>query len=247
MLDAVAQYTRGLECGSSAETRATLSSNRAAAYCRLEMWAEALADACACAELQPRWAVAFKSKGAALHGLGQHAQALESYRVALSLDPADQDILLFLKNSEEFGQAEAEAQREDVQHTSAYATEAVEALPQAAGGARSKIEGGNESGGGEGDVKVRGAREVMTRWLKEEEGGEEGEDKVETMKAETTADEELDILNGPGGHEYDDSVERVHHAQAQQHHHTETHPQTTPTGAYGCKDYGKEAGTNSAE
>ena len=228
MLDAVAQYTRGLECGASAETRATLSSNRAAAYCRLEMWAEALADACACAELQPRWAVAFKSKGAALHGLGQHAEALESYRVALSLDPADQDILLFLKNSEEFCQAEAEAQQEDVQHTSAYATEAVEALPHAAGGASSKIEGGNESGG---------AREVMTRWLKEEEGGvEEEEDKEEKMKAETTADEELDILNGPGGHEYDDAVERVHPAQAQQHHHTEPHPQTTPTGVYGGKD-----------
>ncbi len=46
MLDAVARYTRGLEYGASAETRATLRSNRAAAYCRLEMSAEARADAC---------------------------------------------------------------------------------------------------------------------------------------------------------------------------------------------------------
>ena len=47
MLDAVARYTRGLERrNASAETRATLRSNRAAAYRRLEMCAEALADAC---------------------------------------------------------------------------------------------------------------------------------------------------------------------------------------------------------
>jgi hypothetical protein len=47
--EAVAQYTRGLEGGDiSRDTRATLLSNRSAAYGHLQKWENALGDACNC-------------------------------------------------------------------------------------------------------------------------------------------------------------------------------------------------------
>jgi hypothetical protein len=47
--EAVAQYTRGLEGGdTSRDTRATLLSNRSAAYGHLQKWEHALVDACNC-------------------------------------------------------------------------------------------------------------------------------------------------------------------------------------------------------
>ena len=92
--DAAAQYTRGLENGGmSRDTRATLLSNRAAAYGHLQKWELALGDACSCQALEPQWARSYECKGAALQALGRFDEALEAFRTALSLDPTDEEVV----------------------------------------------------------------------------------------------------------------------------------------------------------
>lgn len=63
-----------------------LLSNRANAYVRTEAFDDALADAEACVKLRPQWSKAHARRGAALGGLGRHAEAHEAYERAQTLD-----------------------------------------------------------------------------------------------------------------------------------------------------------------
>ena len=89
--EAVAHYSRGLECDKSVvshDVRARLFSQRAVAYARVGSWHDSLIDACSCLQLRPLWASALESKGSALYALGREAEALEAWRAALAVDPS---------------------------------------------------------------------------------------------------------------------------------------------------------------
>jgi predicted negative regulator of RcsB-dependent stress response len=105
--DAVAEFSQGLECECSDDTRGKLLSSRAASYAYLNRHHEALADACQCQQLRPGWARSFECKGAALLGLGRSDEALEAFKNALQLDPAAEDIAQCVENLEARLRAEA--------------------------------------------------------------------------------------------------------------------------------------------
>ena len=161
--EAIAHYTEGLDCGVRAsDGRSMLLSSRSAVYGLLHMWQEALEDAIACVQLAPQSASAFAGKGAALEGLMQFGEALDCFRLALSLDPSDEAIGMCVRNLEAREQSHA---------------------PQLSGIAEDKGGGEEEARGkGAGEegtgmlqasvVRAPDARDVMHKWiLEEEEGG----------------------------------------------------------------------------
>ncbi|KAJ3152956.1 Hsp90 cochaperone [Geranomyces michiganensis] len=64
-----------------------LYSNRSASYSSLKNYEAALADATKTVELKPDWPRGYSRKGAALHGLGDLAEAAEAYKAGLAVDP----------------------------------------------------------------------------------------------------------------------------------------------------------------
>lgn len=66
-----------------------LYSNRSGAYASLKNYEKALEDADKTVEINPSWAKGYNRRGAALHGLGDLAKAVDAYDQALKLDPAN--------------------------------------------------------------------------------------------------------------------------------------------------------------
>ena len=64
-------------------------SNRAAAYCKLGDWEEALADAERCVLVRPDWGKGYFRKGMALQGAKRVGEAVNAYREGLAKDPAN--------------------------------------------------------------------------------------------------------------------------------------------------------------
>jgi heat shock protein 1/8 len=66
-----------------------LYSNRSAAYMKMKMFKEALADGEMCLKLKPDWAKGFSRTGAALYSLGEYEKSVTIYAQGLAKDPAD--------------------------------------------------------------------------------------------------------------------------------------------------------------
>ena len=167
--EAIAHYTEGLDCGVRAsDRRSMLLSSRSAASGLLHMWQEALEDASACVQLAPQSARAFAGKGAALEGLMQFGEALDCFRLALSLDPSDETIGMCVRNLE----AREQSHSPHTPHTlHLYGI----AEDNGGGGEEARGEGAGEEGCGmlqASVVRAPDARDVMHMWiLEEEEGG----------------------------------------------------------------------------
>ena len=145
-----------------------------------------------CQELDPQFLRAYECKGAALQALGRFDEALQAFRTLLSLDPNAHKVREYVTNLE---LRQASGTSGDVTLYANFRTGVTYAMSaptyakaedrgdkRLAAESR-KVEEGQEaregqeagSGGAEG-ISSRGAREVMERWLKEEEegGDEEG-------------------------------------------------------------------------
>jgi tetratricopeptide (TPR) repeat protein len=91
-LSAVKSYTQGLENAANDELRSVLFSNRSSAYAHLERWQDALDDANSCRDVRPGWHRSHACRGAALEGLARPSEALDAFRTALQIDPANVEL-----------------------------------------------------------------------------------------------------------------------------------------------------------
>lgn len=76
-----------------------LYSNRSAAYCKAEKFAEALADADECVKLAPNWTKGYTRKGAALEFLGRFDEAVGVYEDALQKEPENAQLKAAMENA----------------------------------------------------------------------------------------------------------------------------------------------------
>lgn len=74
---------------------------RAAAYNKLNDYRQAVDDCEEAIAIDPNYSKAYGRKGLALSGLGMHAEAIESYRKAIELDPTNQNFRVNLEIAEE--------------------------------------------------------------------------------------------------------------------------------------------------
>mmetsp|Transcript_16756 Transcript_16756/g.25180 ORF Transcript_16756/g.25180 Transcript_16756/m.25180 type:complete len:171 (-) Transcript_16756:114-626(-) len=110
---AVASYSEGLEqlVGTDQkEQRATLLSNRSAAYASMEKWSEALADADEAIALNSNWSKAWARKGKAHWGLREFKKAASAYARGLELE------LRHSNEAENRHKAELEVIQKQAQH-----------------------------------------------------------------------------------------------------------------------------------
>ena len=100
-LSAVKSYTQGLENAANDELRSVLFSNRSSAYAHLERWQDALDDANSCRDVRPGWYRSHACRGAALEGLARPSEALDAFRTALQMDPANAELRSIVEELEE--------------------------------------------------------------------------------------------------------------------------------------------------
>ncbi|KAI9226828.1 MAG: hypothetical protein DHS80DRAFT_32388 [Piptocephalis tieghemiana] len=115
--EAVDAYTRALElaytrpvwepAGLLSEETSTLLSNRAAAYCDLQMWEAAEADARVCIQVRRNWPKGWFRLGKAMLGLNRLREALEAYESAALYDPNSADIQAALQSTRKLMMASA--------------------------------------------------------------------------------------------------------------------------------------------
>lgn len=82
--DAIKCYTEAIEIDPSNHV---LFSNRSAAYAKARDYEKALNDAEETIRIKPDWAKGYSRKGAALHYLGRHEEAIDAYEAGLKYDP----------------------------------------------------------------------------------------------------------------------------------------------------------------
>ena len=80
-------FTRAIATYAPTEVPAQLYSNRSAAFCGMERYAEALQDADCTVRQNPTWAKAHSRRANALHALRRIDEARSAYEQALTLDP----------------------------------------------------------------------------------------------------------------------------------------------------------------
>ncbi|RKP11553.1 hypothetical protein BJ684DRAFT_21868 [Piptocephalis cylindrospora] len=115
--EAVDAYSRALElaytrpvwepAGLLSEETSTLLSNRAAAYCDLEMWEAAEVDARICVQVRRNWPKGWFRLGKAMLGLNRLREALEAYETAATYDPKSADIRNALQSTRQLMMASA--------------------------------------------------------------------------------------------------------------------------------------------
>jgi tetratricopeptide (TPR) repeat protein len=97
-------------------------SNRAAAYCKLGEWDDALADAERCVLVRPDWGKGYFRKGVALQGLKRLGEAVDAFRKGITVDPANEGLKKALDSATgaaSAAAAEYEAMENDELHQAA--------------------------------------------------------------------------------------------------------------------------------
>lgn len=98
------RYTEALKHASFAEVgpepqtpTAVCYSNRSLANLKLQRYSQALADGQECTKVAPRWAKGFFRVGETLRHMGKYTEAEAFFKQAAALDPADANLLQYLK------------------------------------------------------------------------------------------------------------------------------------------------------
>jgi translocation protein SEC72 len=100
--EAIGLYTEGIKASRTrpvwdtpsivSEEISVLLSNRAACFLEIGDFSNALYDSEIVTNIKPNWPKGFFRKGRALVGLGMFGEAVESFELALALDPESKDI-----------------------------------------------------------------------------------------------------------------------------------------------------------
>lgn len=89
-------------------------SNRSAAYAKIYRFEEALNDAEKSVQINEKWGKGYQRKGVALHGLRRFKEAIEAFKIGLTLEPENAQIKSGLEESEralKFEQQQEQNQR----------------------------------------------------------------------------------------------------------------------------------------
>lgn len=90
--EAIAAYTKAVNCDPNSEAAAAVYSNRAASYSALNRQIEALQDADNCIRVKPAWLKGHFRKGAALESLGRLDEAVRAFDDALKTEPQNEEV-----------------------------------------------------------------------------------------------------------------------------------------------------------
>lgn len=99
--EAVRCYTKALELSSEGPNSHVYHSNRAAAYCHLNKYQEAVDDCRLCLAMQPNYVKAYSRLGLSNFFLGRYEESVDAYEKAVELEPdnkASQDSLKQARN-----------------------------------------------------------------------------------------------------------------------------------------------------